>query len=265
MSRNITSADLASSYSTAQQRLIILDYDGVVVPDVSHPGLTIPSAEVTSYVRQLTSDPKNTVVLLSNRDTEHLDKYWKDSGAILVAENGALYKNHDGIWTSVFTPSSEWIEKVAPTLNALPFQFEGTFIDRKSTSISWHYSAAKKKLTDTDLAQISAAIRALSQSREFALYIGPQQMDLTTRGIDAGSFIARWIGSKHFDFVLAIGEAQTDHNLFGLFTNGAFTVRVYPTLMSNARYHVRNRADALVLLNDIVLLSKRTIAGSTSN
>ena len=261
MSRNIPSADLASRYLAANQRLIILDYDGVIVPEVSHPGLTIPTAEMLSWIRQLSRDSKNKVVIVSNRDTEHLDKYWSDSGAILVAENGALYKHSGETWTSVFKHSSEWIEKIAPALNALPVQFEGTFIDRKSTSISWHYGAAKNKLSDADLAQISAAIRALPQRREFALHIGQQQMDLTTRGIDVGSFIARWIGNKHFDFVLAIGEAQTDHNLFGLFANGAFTVRVYPTLMSNARYNVKDRFGALLLLKDIAALSTRTTVG----
>lgn len=265
MSRNITSADLASSYTAANRRLIIVDYDGVLVPEVSHPGLTIPTTEALSCVRELGSDPRNKILIVSNRATEHLDKYWDDKGAILVAENGALHKEPGENWTSVFAHSSDWIAKVASALNVLPSQFEGTFIDRKATSISWHYGAAKNRLTDSHLAQVSRAIRALSPTREFALYFGQQQMDLTTRGIDVGSFIARWIGNKQFDFVLAMGEAQTDHNLFGLFAEGAFTVRVYPTLMSNARYNVKNRSDALLLLNDIAKLSKRTIVGSSES
>lgn len=263
MSRNITSADIASTYSAANQRLIILDYDGVIVPVVSHPGLTIPTTDVLSCIHQLCNDSKNNVVIVSNRDTEHLDKYWSDSGATMVAENGAFYKHPGEAWSTVFTQSSDWIDRITPVMNALSFQFEGTFIDRKATSISWHYGAAKNEISDVDLAQIAAAIKASSQTREFALHIGQQQMELTTRGIDVGSFIAKWIGSKNFDFILAIGEAQTDHNLFGLFTDGSFTIRVCPTLLSNARYNVKTHSDAFLLLSDIAALSKRATVGTS--
>lgn len=243
--------DLTSKYKAAQQRLIILDYDGVLVPIASHPGLTVPSAEVVKTIRNLERDKRNTVVLVSNRDTAYYEKYLLDTNIVLVAENGSLHHQPGHTWKSVFKYNSSWIAKVAPALNELSSRYEGTFVQRRKTSLAWYYSTAKNKIAFSELRQVTTAIRALVNSNEFSVYHGDGFIELYTKGIDAGSFIARWIGGREYDFIMSIAESRLDESMFGLFTQSAFLIRVCSGGFTHANYTLDKQEEVLPLLSHL--------------
>jgi len=137
-------------------------------------------------------------------------------------------------------------------MNALSFQFEGTFVERKQTSITWHYRTAKRRIEYTELRQVVAAINALMKLYPFAMQHGEGYIELGARGIDAGSFLARWIGGKNFDFTMCIGEVRLDESLFGLFTQEAFLIRVSTGGFTHANYALQGQEQVLPLLSKLV-------------
>lgn len=252
MNRAPTGLDLCSKYNSAQRRLIILGYDGVLVPHQSNPDLTVPSAELKKIIRDLQQDRRNTIVLITDRDKRHLEKYWFDTNLILVAENGSFFHEANNVWRSLFKYDASWVTKAAVELDALSSQFEGTFVEKRQTSVAWHYRTAKNKIGYSGLREVIVAIRTLVNSGKFALYHGEGFIELYTKGIDAGSFLTRWIGGRQYDFILSIGESRLDESMFGLFSQDSFLVRVSTDGFTHANYLLDQQEEVLPLLATLV-------------
>ncbi|KAI9114423.1 hypothetical protein K1719_014651 [Acacia pycnantha] len=64
--RKLTANSIVSAYRNTQNRLILLDYDGTMMPQVSVD--KTPSEEVIFVLNLLCSNPKNIVSIVSGRD-----------------------------------------------------------------------------------------------------------------------------------------------------------------------------------------------------
>jgi len=61
---------LVHAYKGAERRLLMLDYDGTLVPFAATPGQARPSARVYELLEKLASDPRNEVVIISGRQRD---------------------------------------------------------------------------------------------------------------------------------------------------------------------------------------------------
>ena len=78
----------ASSYAKASKRLLILDYDGTLVPFNEKPALAVPSPELLDCIKTIAQQPNTGLSIVSGRDQAFLDKWCAEHGLILVAEHG---------------------------------------------------------------------------------------------------------------------------------------------------------------------------------
>ena len=83
--------ELVSDYRESKQRLILLDYDGTLVPFFKRPEDANPGEEILKLLETLATDPKNEVVLTSGRDRDTMEK-WFGGGIDYIAEHGAFIK-----------------------------------------------------------------------------------------------------------------------------------------------------------------------------
>lgn len=67
--------EILNAYGQSKTRLILLDYDGTLVPIVKIPSAAAPNAEITKMLKQLTSNNRNSVYVISGRDQYTLDKW----------------------------------------------------------------------------------------------------------------------------------------------------------------------------------------------
>src|SRR5690554_7221277 len=65
---------LQTAYKQADNRLLLLDYDGTLVPLVKRPELARPDSQLLQNLTGLACDPKNTVVVISGRDRKYLSQ-----------------------------------------------------------------------------------------------------------------------------------------------------------------------------------------------
>jgi len=128
-------------------------------------------------------------------------------------------------------------------------------VEEKTYSIAWHYRSLRNKLTAADLRQILAAIRSLPEYDQFIISQSEFTIELRTPGIDKGAFLARWVENKRFDFVLAMGDSETDEDMFKIFDENSFTVKVGINKGTSANYFLRSQNAVLPLIQG--LLSKQ--------
>jgi trehalose 6-phosphate synthase/phosphatase len=84
---------LLHQYKQAGKRLLMFDYDGTLTPIVQNPAAAIPTNQLYSTLKTLTSNPSNTVWIISGRDQNFLDQ-WLGlvPGLGLSAEHGSFIR-----------------------------------------------------------------------------------------------------------------------------------------------------------------------------
>lgn len=251
LNQSLTAGEVFRRYRDAKRRLLIIEYDGALLPYDLNPEMTMPGSGIKNSLDDLCSDPRNVVILLSGRDMQHLDKFWASSQLILVAENGAYYRVPTGTWQSLFRADNYWIDRIANALCSLSLQYEGSFVERKNHSVVWHHRAMKEPLADAEIRRIVAAVNALNHHGQFMVRHNEFALELSTAGIDAGSFIARWIGGQFFDYTLALGTSRIEQTVFELFSKEACTVRVGAMTSSKANFHLFSQQDVVPFLEQL--------------
>ena len=243
--------NIPDRYRDAVRRLIVVDYDGVLVPEPERPGFTIPRRDTKALVQLLCSDSKNTFILMSGRDASHLNLHWALLDIVLVAEHGAQFREYSNGWSSLFQFDDTWMDGVASAMQTLPMQYDGSFVERKTHSIAWHFMPAAAPGIMNDLPQIKEALQSLPGSRRFEVFTTNGRVEIGPRGVDPGSFMARWVGGKRFDFVIAIGGGRVGESLFKVLTNEAVTISVRPAMTSTAKYCLKSQSDVVPFLRSL--------------
>lgn len=126
-------------YKKARKRLLILDYDGTLVPHMKTPELAIPEERVIQALKSLAADKRNKLVISSGRDAGFLDKWFGELGLDLAAEHGAFYKKARGKWQENSTTKFPTDDEVLNIIQQIVDKTPGSQMERKKTSLVWHY------------------------------------------------------------------------------------------------------------------------------
>ncbi|HEY1056189.1 MAG TPA: bifunctional alpha,alpha-trehalose-phosphate synthase (UDP-forming)/trehalose-phosphatase, partial [Emticicia sp.] len=79
-------------YISSKKRLLLLDYDGTLVPYFVSPEEAKPDSDLKDLLKELNKEQENELILISGRDATTLDNWFRDTGLSLVAEHGAAFK-----------------------------------------------------------------------------------------------------------------------------------------------------------------------------
>ena len=107
-------------------------------------------------------------------------------------------------------------------------------------------------MTESDKRQLLAAIRSLPERDRFQINDCEFTIELRTIGIDKGSFTSHWASNKYHDFVMAIGDGQTDEDIFRILAEKGFSIRVGKSNTSEAIYHLNGQSEVLPFLQSIL-------------
>lgn len=248
--------DLESNYLRSIKRLILLDYDGTLEPHTLDRGIATLSREAKSLLEKLASDESNQVVIISGRKRDSFD-WLGDLPIMVVAEHGGFHKNYGESWTTFFNESTEWKKKAYSALLALTLQFDGSFIEEKHYSLTWHYGRGLQSIPVKEKKEVFTALNSLPYRNEFLLYDQDLAIEFRTIGINKGRFAEHLIQQEENDFVIAIGDGTTDEDLFSGVGRSNFTIKVGKHVRSLARFFLADQHEVLPLLRRIALLSQR--------
>ncbi len=243
---------IARRYHRASRRIIFLDYDGTLVPFASVPEAALPDERVLARLRHLAADPLNTVVIISGRKREFLDRWFGDLPLHLVAEHGAFVRRPLGRWTGDVEADPGWKQRVLPTLHRHADRCTGAFIEEKAASLVWHYRNADPDTSRLRSQELKDELRELlSHDRAFQVMEGHKVIEVKRSGYDKGSVAARLVSSAPYDFILAIGDDKTDEDIFRILPPQAVTLKIgiSPSL---ARYNLKDQAQVAHLMDRLL-------------
>jgi trehalose 6-phosphate synthase/phosphatase len=243
---------LVESSHQSASKLILLDYDGTLVPYVDNPALARPERRTMDLLASLTANSANRIVIISGRDRQTLENWFTGLRLDLVAEHGAYHKaGTTEQWTSPHIDSGLWKSAIEKVFDKYSKELPGSFVEKKDHSIAWHYRIAPVSDECLLRERICKELATENVNNHFNIICGNKVIETKNSQFDKGQFTVQFLTGNTFDFVLAIGDDTTDEDMFGRLSGpNQFSIRV-GYVNTKARYNVRDLSEVYSLLEKL--------------
>jgi trehalose 6-phosphate synthase/phosphatase len=239
--------EITSAHRAARRALLILDYDGTLVPFAAQPHLADPDPELYALLADLSRAPKNNVYLSSGRDKRTLDRWFGGSSIGLVAEHGAFVKRPAEDWRVSNPTTPAWKEGIAPMLKMYVDRVPGSLFEEKDFSVAWHYRQCDPELGEQRAKELIDDVTQFAANLDIQVLEGKKVVEVRSAAISKGTAAAQLAQDLEPDTILAIGDDETDEDMFRALPSQAVTIRVGASI-SRARYRLRDHRDVRRLL-----------------
>ena len=243
---------LLADYHAADERMLLLDYDGTLMPFHDNPQRAEPSQELRLLLRALTDVPRTRVVIISGRDRHTLEKWLGHLPVDFIAEHGVWLRPAGGEWELFQTLRNDWMRELRPVLDLYVARTAGSFIEEKDYSLVWHYRRADAELGEVRARELLSHLSFMTANTELQVMEGNKVLEIKAAGINKGNAAARWLAKYPADFVLALGDDRTDEDTFRALPPEAYTVRVGTDARSLARFHIAGPPEVRQLLRRLL-------------
>ena len=225
-------AELREAYLRAGRRLVVLDYDGTLVPFAKQPQLAVPPQVVLDLLSALANDRKNLVALVSGRSAENLDRWFGNVPKLsLLAEHGAEIRTPAGSAWELSRPQAQtdWKRTVMPILEHFEDRTPGSFVEEKKYALVWHYRMAEPEFGEWLANELVSMLEAMLADTELRAFRGEKIVEVKPVWANKGEAMQRLLRhSPGADFVFAAGDDRTDEDLFERAPDNAWTVHIGP-------------------------------------
>jgi len=242
---------LANDFQKSTKALLLLDYDGTLVPFSPKPVDAMPGASLLRLLDKFTKNQRNEVVLISGRDKDTLESWFGGLYVGLVAEHGVWIKEKGGKWETLEALTSEWKEEVYPILESWVDRTPGSFIEEKEFSLVWHYRKAAPELGELRARELINNLSNITANLNLHLLEGSKVVEVKNTDINKGRAASRWVSREKWDFILALGDDWTDEDTFKALPSTAWSIKV-GFGASAARFSLSSPSKATSLLRKMV-------------
>ncbi len=243
--------ELLDNYKTSKNRIVIVNYDGTLVPATSNPDKAKPGKALLKLLENLNKTDDTDIVIISGRGRDDLDAWLGDTPVNLTAEHGTWIRESSARNWKLFKPlSNSWKEEVLPVLELYTDRLPGSFIVERDYSISWHYHKADIEQSSVLSREVSDHLLSMTTNIGVQVMPGKKVIEVSNSGINKGELAMHWVSRKKYDFVMAMGAGWSDEMLFYALPEHAWTLKV-GMLKTAARFVIKNQEDALKLLESL--------------
>jgi len=236
-----------------ERGLVLLDYDGTLVPLAETPDLAVPPPHLCDLLRQLPRAGFLEIGLVSGRPVSELRSMLPTDGLWLAGQHGAEVITPQG---KRFRPRNSdklenGIRKLAFRAAAQLKDLPGAWLEEKGCSLALHYRLASRK--DAQRAQnrfVSLANRLLSM-REFNWKRGKKVLEVVPRGASKGSaseLLLHCTGMTG-DKVIYAGDDETDEDAFRTLRSSTTVLVSDVERRSHARHRFSSPDEVVELLH----------------
>jgi trehalose 6-phosphate synthase/phosphatase len=232
----------------AAHLLLLLDYDGTLVPFASVPELAAPDEALMDLLSGLAARPHTEVHVVSGRGRDSLERFLGALPIGLHAEHGFWSRSTDGMWQSRPEPPSEWRQQVRDILDQATARTPGTLIEEKSVSLAWHYRRAEPDFGSRQAEELQRHLAERLRNAPVEILSGDKVIEIRPAGIHKGILVAALLErAPARTLLVAMGDDRTDEDLFAALPPGAVSIHVGAD-PSRAEFRLADVASARQLL-----------------
>jgi trehalose 6-phosphate synthase/phosphatase len=223
-------AEATAAFHACRNGVLLLAYDGTLVPLAPRPAEASPPPELVSLLLHLGAEGRHRVAIVSGRSRVDFERWFGDvEGLWLAAEHGAVLRpptSHE--WSAIRpSPPEDWKEHVLPVLEHYVDRTPGSFIEAKEYSLVWHYRMSDPEFSEWLSNELVASLEELLAETELRAIRAHKSVEVKFAWANKGEIVRHLEAAGPApDFRLAVGDDQTDEDLFAVMPPEAWTIRV---------------------------------------
>jgi trehalose 6-phosphate synthase/phosphatase len=245
---------LRAAFDKADRRLILLDYDGTLTEIQPRPQDATPTAATLGLLRDVVALPDTTVAIVSGRSREDVERWLGDvEGLGLAVEHGALMREPGTDHWEMLRGGMDlsWKDQVGPVLEQFAASAPGSFVERKSYALAWHYRLVDAEFGTWLANELVSTLENMLAGTELAVIHGNKVVEIRYAWANKGEVAAHLLGRfRRKSLVMAIGDDRTDEDLFTALPRSAWTIRV-GSGSTTARFRLHDPRQVRRLLRDL--------------
>jgi trehalose 6-phosphate synthase/phosphatase len=236
-----------------QDFLVLLDYDGTLVPYTATPDLARPDAALLELLGALAERPRTEVHVVSGRGRETLEHWLGALPIVLHAEHGFWSRPiGGGEWIAQGELGGSWREPVLAILREFTARTPGSLVEVKAVALAWHYRMADREAGARRANELRLHLTQLLSNQPVEILAGHKVIEIRPYGVHKGRIIPPLTPDRlAATAVLAIGDDRTDEDLFEALPRDAITIRVGPGA-TTARFRVDGVPAVRTLLYSLI-------------
>lgn len=230
--------------------LLLLDYDGTLVPFASRPELAKPTKRLIQLLQKLDLADNIKIAIISGRDRQSLDLFFPEQEFIKIAEHGAWIKENGMEWYTIELFSQDWKNSLRHILELYTDRTPGTFIEEKDFSLVWHFRKADIGLGEVRARELIEALNYMTANLNLQVLEGKKVIEIKNYGISKGRAALHLLHKLEPECIVAVGDDFTDEDTFQALPDSAYTIKVGKG-QTFAKYHIKNSEQVVQLLSEI--------------
>lgn len=242
--------EIVEKYQASETRLLLLDYDGRLVPYSKHPMFAVPDKRLIKLLTLLASDAQTDLTIISGRDSDSLEKWFGALPVGLVSEHGAGIRPKGGFWQHDPDIDQSWKSHIRPMLEIFTQRTPDSFIENKLHTLVWHYRSVERELGFVRSRELVDNLHHLTRNANLNIIEGNKVIEVRVSGIDKGVVTRKILEERRYDFVLAMGDDKTDEDMFRVLSEKAFTLKIGPG-QTAAQYNLNDPEEVFHLLSEL--------------
>jgi trehalose 6-phosphate synthase/phosphatase len=244
---------LAARLQETENLLLLLDYDGTLVPYTATPELARPDPTLLELLGTLAARPNTEVHVVSGRARETLE-HWLGALPIgLHAEHGFWSRaNSRDEWTPTGEVGGSWREPALAILRDITARTPGSLVEVKAVALAWHYRMADQEAGERRANELRLHLTQLLSNQPVEILAGHKVIEIRPYGVHKGRIVPPLSPERMAaTTILAIGDDRTDEDLFSALPSEAITIRVGPG-STEARFRIDGVPAVRALLHSLV-------------
>ncbi|KAI3729683.1 hypothetical protein L6452_18346 [Arctium lappa] len=274
--RKLLMEHIVSAYKGSTTRVILLDYDGTLMPQSSID--KSPSSETIEMINTLCRDKNNMVFVVSARSRNTLEEWFASCERLgLAAEHGCFLRlKRDEDWEiCVQVEDSGWKQNVHPIMTLYTETTDGSTIEMKDTSMVWCYEDADPDFGSCQAKELLDHLESVLANEPVTVKRGQSSVEVKPQGVSKGLVAKRLLATMQEremtpDFVLCIGDDRSDEDMFEVITSSvasgkciAPNAEVFACTVGNkpskAKYYLDDTVEIARLMKGLASVSEQSV------
>lgn len=261
-SHRLNMKDCIQLYKKSQKRLLLVDYDGTLVPITKMPNLAVPSEEIISILQTLCQNSKTIVYVITGRERRFMEEWFSGMNVGLSCEHGSFFRPyaHPGEETKQWINCASeldlsWKPAIKAIFDDYTDRTPGAFVETKENGVSWHYRNADPEFGEYQKNDLMVHLQDLP-NLPIDIVAGKKVVEVRPQGISKGSVIRKILGVETgIDWVICMGDDRTDEDMFEEVNKctieSKWTISVEKKQSTKARHYVDNQRAVVELLSKL--------------
>lgn len=251
---------LVSIWKKAKKPLLIFDYDGTLFPLQSRPDDAKPTAKVFDTLATMLSYPASNIAIVSGREGKQLKHWFGHLSLYLAGNHGRTIRKPNG-HESRLGSTIPWKKDVLRILQQYMDQMPGSLIEDKAGGIAFHYRLCEPDMVNIRKGDILHTLETLESRTSMQIMLGHKVIEIKDPTVHKGIAVQKIIEDVQPDFVLIVGDDETDENMFAAAPT-AHTIRIGKG-KTLAQYQLGSVDELYAFLR--LLLKQKTTDGQSDN